>query len=131
MNNKANRQDQPVFRHLHPTIYWAIVGLTAWYVVAVWFGFSGGSYADYLLAVVTGFIFIAVALPVVAWAVWRQSRNRGTKHSETFSDWASAEVDVGPGGKVKGTTAAIEILLPIAAITFGMIGFAIIAFLAS
>jgi hypothetical protein len=128
MSKNANRRNPPI-RHLHPTVYWAILGLTLWYVVAVWFGFSGGSYVDYLLAVVTGFIFIAVALPLIAWIVWRRNRDRPTRHRETFADWASAEVDIGPGGKVKGTIAAVEILLPIAAITLGMIGFAIITFL--
>jgi hypothetical protein len=136
MSKNAIRQNQPAVRHLHPTVYWAIIGLTLWYVVAVWFGFSGSNYADYVLMVVTLFILISVALPIVAWVIWRQNRDRGdtktkggSKHSETFSDWASAEIDVGPGGKVKGTTAAIEVLLPIAAVTFGMIAFAIITFL--
>lgn len=131
MSNKANHQDQPALRHLHPTVYWTIIGLTVWYVIAIWIGFAGSFYTDYLLAVVTGFIFISIAVPVVAWTVWRRNRGHATKHRETFSDWASSEIDIGLCGNVKGTTAAIEILLPIAAITFGMIGFAIITFLAS
>src|SRR5262247_1282016 len=66
MNNhgEENRQqsNKGVVRVLHPAVYMALVCLTAWRGVAIWgFGYDGQT--DYLLAIVTGFLVIAVAIP--------------------------------------------------------------------
>ena len=42
---------------LHPRVYGLITGLVAWLVVSVWI-FAGTGPTDYLLAIVSGFIFI-------------------------------------------------------------------------
>ena len=60
MNNhdQENRQqpNKSVARVLHPAVYVALVGLTAWLALAIWgFGYDGQT--DYLLAIVTGFLF--------------------------------------------------------------------------
>jgi hypothetical protein len=128
MNRTVNGRNRPVSKHLHPLAYAAIIGLALWYVLSVWLGFAGDGGTDYLLTVATFFILGALALPLIAWRVWRQSRRPGAVrgNTEAFNDWALGEVDIGEG-RVSGTTALVEILLPIAAVAFGMTAFAILA----
>jgi len=118
------RHDAPVSDRLHPLVYAAIAGLALWLVVSVW-GFAGAGYTDYLLAVVSGFIFIAVAIPFMLWLNWRRGNEEARAHGGTFREWASGDFDTWQC-RVKGSNAALEILLPIAAVAFGMTAFALV-----
>jgi hypothetical protein len=128
MSKKVVRHKRPVSKHLHPFVYLVIVGLALWLALSVW-GFAEDRYADYLLAVVSGFVFIAVAIPAILW--WMVRKNQGADAArakdESFRDWASGEFDTWQD-RVKGMNAAIEILLPIAAVAFGMTAFAIVMY---
>jgi hypothetical protein len=126
MSNEVIPPNRPVSEHLHSRVYMAIVGLALWFALSVW-GFAGDGYTDYLLAVVSGFVFIAVALPNVLWRLWRkdQGPDTGRKNKESFRDWASDEFDTWQH-RIKGAHAAVEILLPIAAVAFGMTAFGIV-----
>jgi hypothetical protein len=128
MDRTADGRNRAISKHLHPFAYEAIIGLALWYVLSVWLGFAGGSYTDYLLTVVSFFVFGALALPLITWRVWRHSRRPAAvrENAESFNDWALGEVDIGDS-RVSGTTALVEILLPIAAVAFGMTAFAILA----
>jgi hypothetical protein len=127
--------DRPtVSNQLHPWVYAAIAGLAACYVVAIWFGFAGSGYTDYLLAIASFFILGALALPFIAWRVWRGNHAAEDKSDdrqvfrdwEAFRNWALGEFDIGQG-HVSGLTAAVEILLPVAAVAVGMLAFAVLA----
>jgi len=131
MGTELQRRDPQVSDHLHPLVYIAMVGLALWFAVSAW-GFATDGYADYLLAVVSGFIFIAVALPYVLSRVWRKSRRRDTEGQERklFSEWASGQFATWQD-RVRGTNAAVEVLLPIAAAAFGMTAFGIMLHVAA
>jgi hypothetical protein len=114
-------------RRLHPMVNAAMIGLELLYVLAVWVGFAGSGYTDYLLVIASLFVFGAMALPLVALRVWRANRRPGVREErETFQEWAEGEFETAPG-RVSSMTATIEILLPIAAVAFGMTAFAIVA----
>src|SRR5215467_15730877 len=70
--SRQAQESKRVRRSLHPTVYVALVGLVLWLVLAIWgFGYDGQT--DYLLAIVTGFLVIAVAIPsTLALMVHRQ-----------------------------------------------------------
>lgn len=109
---------------LHPRITVLIVVMVLWFAVAVW-GFALDRYADYLLAVVSGLILMALAIP---YALWRQNRRvRGDRRAppESLRDWASGEFDTWQD-HVKAKNAAAEIMLPIAAAAAGMTIFGIV-----
>jgi hypothetical protein len=128
MSKATGRTDRPVSARLHPLVQIAIAALALLYIVAVWFGFAGSGYTDYLLVVVTLFVCGALALPLAAWLVWRRNRRPGAanKNRKPFHDWARSEFDIGQG-HITGAAATVEILLPIAAVAFGMAAFAIVA----
>jgi hypothetical protein len=54
---------RPTTSWLHPRVYGAVIDLVTWFVVWVW-SFAGIGVTDYLLFIVSGFIFIAVSLPL-------------------------------------------------------------------
>jgi len=126
---QENRQlaSEHVVRDLHPAIYIALVGLTLWLGLAIWgFGYDGQT--DYLLAIVSGFLFIAVAIPsTLALMVHRQKNSHERKSSgeASFKEWMTGNFDTWQD-RVKGHNAAVEVLLPMAAIAIGMTAFVIV-----
>ena len=111
---------------LHPAVYLALVGLTLWLVLAIWgFGYDGQT--DYLLAIVTGFLVIAVAIPsTLALMVHRQSNSDEQSSAKTsLREWMAGDFETWQD-RVRGRNAAVEVLLPMAAIAIGMTAFAIV-----
>jgi hypothetical protein len=120
-----HREDRPAARELHPFVYAAFVGIVSWLVLAIW-GFAGDGYADYLLAIVSAFIILFfVALPLTLWRMARRHQDRADGNGTSFRDWAAGEFETWQG-RVKGSGAAVEVLLPMAAIAVGMTAFAIV-----
>jgi hypothetical protein len=99
-----------------------MAALALWLVVSVW-GFAGDGYADWLLFVVTTFIFIVVTLLFVLSRV-RRPHDSETVHEDPFFHWASGDF-ITWQDRLKGRNAAIEVLLPLAAVAFGMSAFAV------
>lgn len=120
--------ERPHTAHLHPRVYTAMAGLAVLFVLATWYGFGASSYIDYLLVIVTAFLAMVVALPLLAWRQWHEHPTRGPHDVErdTFHAWAEHDVDTFTG-TTSGRSAAIEILLPLCAVAFGMLAFAILA----
>ncbi|MPZ58016.1 MAG: hypothetical protein GEU91_16285 [Rhizobiales bacterium] len=120
MTNNLIRYEAPASDELHPYLYLAIIGLTLWLVLAAWTFFDDEPYTGLLLAVVTGFLFIFIALPAMLWLTWR--RNHATannEHRPPFRDWASREFATWQC-RISGREAAVQVLLPIAALAIGM-----------
>jgi len=126
MDRNANSQ-RPHTPYLHRRVYMAMLGMALIYVAAVWYGFAGASYVDFLLVVVTAFIVMVVTLPLLAFRQWRTHPTRGPHHEPlpSYHDWAQDDVDTF-SGPTSGRSAAIEILLPLGAVAFGMLAFAIL-----
>src|SRR5262249_52612345 len=102
MTTKARSRGQPVSNDLHPLVYLTIVGLALWFVLSALWGFGADATADYLLGIVSGFIFIAVAIPVVLWLVFyrggaddrapsEERTEQGAQQTSSFRQWASGE----------------------------------------
>jgi hypothetical protein len=123
----ANRQDrQTSTARLHPFVWAAVIGFVIWFALAIW-GFGTEGYADWLLTVVSGFIFIAIAIPLILAGVARRNNASGTrpKKPDAFGDWARGEFEIWQD-HLKGGSAAAEIAIPIAAAAVGMTAFAIV-----
>ena len=128
MEGTMTDQSENRSRDLHPLVYVGLVGLTLWLVLAIWgFGYDGET--DYLLTVVTGFLVMAVAIPsTLALMVYRQRDRRERKNerdAKSFREWVAGDFDTWQD-RVKGRNAAVEVLLPMAAIAIGMTAFALV-----
>jgi len=124
----SRQQSERVARNLHSKVYIALVGLVLWLVLAIWgFGYDGQT--DYLLAIVTGFLIIAVAIPatlaLMAYSQGNSVDGENSRDAASFRQWAAEDFDTWQD-RIKGRNAAVEVLLPMAAIAIGMTAFAII-----
>jgi len=119
--------NQPVFDQLHPNVYWTAVGLVAWFVVSAWVFFDRGGQTALSLAFVTVLLLMAVGLPWLLSLIWRKYRMPGEQRSRKlpFRDWRSGEFAVWQA-KLRGMQAAIDILLPLAAVAFGLTAIGIV-----
>jgi hypothetical protein len=125
MSRNAYRPTKRITDRLHPGLYVALVALGLWFVLSAW-AFGGDGYTDYLLVVASGLVFIAIAIPLTLWRIWRHHSQTEEPPSGSLREWASTSEFRTWQDRVKAKNAAIEILLPIAAVAFGMSIFAII-----
>jgi hypothetical protein len=86
--------------------------------------FSRGTYEALTLSVITLFFLILVGIPVLLWLTWRRNTDPKEQHG-TARDWASQSFQTWTGG-VSGREASTQILLPIAAVAFGMTIFGLV-----
>ena len=114
---------------IHPVVYRAIVGLCLWLVLSAW-GFLGGGYSALVLSVVSLFIATVVVLSLVLRHISRWHRSSQDRDATSpLGEWLSRDFTAW-SGKLRGSEAAVEILLPIAAVAFGMSAFALVLHLA-
>ncbi len=122
------RTDRPPSGRFHPHVYRILAGLAAWFVISAW-GFAGGGHTDLALTAVTGLFALMVGIPSLLALTRRHhptdpSADRADR-TGSFDQWADRDVDL-QTGPVKGKYAAIETVLPIAAVAFGMTAFALV-----
>ena len=128
------RERAPVTSRAHPRIYAIAIALTVWFVGAAW-SFAGGGITDYLLFVVSGFLIVAaIGLPLILFRVARlrpslQGRSSQGVQQPPLRDWLRWRYDTSTE-RLKGSDAAAQILLPIAAAAVGMTGIGIVYHLA-
>ncbi len=132
MTSEVLRHNRPISDHLHPFVYKAAAGLVLCFVVGAWVFFGSWAYMGLLLAVVSGFFLMAVAIPFALWLAWRKHRGSDPARAESISlrEWTSGEF-VSWQDRRKGANAnaaveillpiAVEILLPIAGLAVGMV----------
>jgi hypothetical protein len=116
---------RPTATLFHPLVYRAMIALAALLAASVW-GFFADNSTGYLLAVVSGFIFMVVALPYQLWRVRRHGhdpRLDGQK-SRPLSEWLASDFDAWQE-RLRGWDVVAGSLLPIMACAFGMLAFAI------
>jgi len=112
---------------LHPRIYGAIAALSLWLVVSVWIFFNRGGYIGLALGMVTLFFVIATGVPTLIWRIWRRhaaGEDRGAA-TEPFRTWARRDFATS-SGRLDGRAAAMQVLLPIVAVSLGMTVFGLV-----
>jgi hypothetical protein len=117
----------PATSWLHPRVYAILIVFAAWFALAVW-GFAGSGITDYLLVIISGFIFVVVALVSILSQVGGGAAGDAAKTADrplSFRAWAAGDFDTWQE-RLSGAQAALMILLPIAAAAIGMTAFAIV-----
>jgi len=125
--------------HLHPAVHIAAAALLIWFVVAAWLLFGGAGYIELVLTMVSVLVFMALAIPAALLRTNTTARRSGIAADEAedadaagsertperlgywlrgrFATWTDRE---------RSSTAAIEILLPLAAVAFGITALGIV-----
>jgi hypothetical protein len=130
MNKNVVSRNRPAFDELHPKIYGAAVGLLAWFALMAWVLFDRSSDVSLLLAFVSLFFLVAAGIPWILSRVWRRQMSRQVSdepHPQQLSlrDWEAGDFRVW-GATLHGTDAAIDVLLPLMAVSFGLTGIGIV-----
>ena len=127
MSREHVAHNRPVFDQLHPKVYGAAVGLVVWFALAAWVLFDRRNDIELPLAMVSVLLLIAVLLPWSMSLVWKRHQMRHQPHPQEipFHDWRTGDVAVW-GAKLRGTHAAIDMLLPLAAVAFGLTAIGIV-----
>ena len=128
-DNLNDTPGRPAASAVHPRVWAILIGLAAWFALAVW-SFAGGGVTDYLLFIVSGFIFVVIALQLILSRV-RRADDAAEKGGDQppLRNWAAAYFETWQG-KLSGAQAAVQILLPIAAAAAGMTAFGIVFYIA-
>jgi hypothetical protein len=119
--------NKPVFDELHPRIYGAAVGLAAWFALMAWALFDRSSDIDLSLMFVTVLFIVAVLLPWMLFLVWKKFQMPYERHqqSTSFHEWRAGDFAVW-GARLHGADAAIDVLLPLIAVSFGLTAIGIV-----
>jgi hypothetical protein len=127
MSRELVAHNRPVFDQLHPNVYRAAVGLVVWFALAAWVLFDRRNDIELPLAMVSVLLLVAVLLPWSLSLVWKRHRmpHEREPHRIPFRDWRIGDFTVW-GSKLRGTDAAIDMLLPLAAVAFGLTGIGIV-----
>ena len=72
INDQRDHKDagRPVINWRHPRVDTVLIAIIAWFVLAAWW-FASGGLTDYLLVIVSGFIFVVVGLQLILLRVGR------------------------------------------------------------
>jgi len=117
-SGKAHRH-RPSTNWMHPRVHTILIAVAAWFALAVW-SFAGQGIVNYLLFIVSSFVFVAVALPLILSNVGRDDRPATRdENAPSLRDWAKCEYETS-AGKLSGAEAAAQILLPVLAAAIGM-----------
>src|SRR5437762_1721958 len=117
--------NKPVFDQLHPTIYAAAVGLVVWFAIAAWVLFDRQSDIELPLVMVSVLLLVAVLLPFALSLVWKKYLMPRHPTKISFHDWSAGDFAVW-GSRLHSTHAAIDMLLPLAAVAFGLTAIGIV-----
>jgi hypothetical protein len=132
MSTDLTRHNRPVSDHVPSIVYKSAAGAVLLFVTLAWIFFGGWAQMGLLLTVVSGFFFMTLAIPFALWLTWRRHRDSASTPDEVMSsrEWASGEFVIWQD-HLKGTNAAVEILLPIAATAVGMLTIGIVFYVVS
>jgi cytochrome c len=107
---------------LHRHVYMLGGALVTWFVLAMWSFAGGGGLVDYLLFIVSAFLFVTVALSLI---LSRVGRGNTAAPEPSLREWATWGYETWTG-RLSGMAAAAQILLPLAAAPIGMTAIGII-----
>jgi len=127
MTRELAAHNRPVFDQLHPNVYRAAAGLVAWFALAAWILFDRQNDIGLPLAMISVLLLVAVLLPWSLSLVWKKHQMPYQEHPNktSFRDWKLGDFAVWDS-KLHGTHAAIDMLLPLAAVAFGLTALGIV-----
>jgi hypothetical protein len=120
---------------LHPLVHIAAAGLLVWFVAAAWLLFGGAGYVGLALTMVSVLVFMAIVIPAALWRTNVRAARRSAAEADASENvtqpppplgtWLQGEFATWTD-REKGSLAAVEILLPLAAVAFGLTALGIV-----
>lgn len=124
MKEAKPQRDRPA-TEFHPYVKWLMVGLGLIFVLGAWSFAAGSGYIGLVLGVVTFFTLVTLAIPLEIRRIQRNHTDGAREErAGSFREWLARDF-VSRQDRMSGREAMITALLPLAAIAFGAILFAI------
>jgi hypothetical protein len=131
MSRELVAHNKPVFDHLHPRVYAGAIGLVAWYALSAWILFDRQDDIGLPLMMVSVLLLVAVVISLALVFVWRRHRTPDSRQEAiSYRDWKAGDFAVW-GSRVHATDAMIDLLLPLAAVAFGLTAIGIVFLICS
>lgn len=130
MSNRVipSTHNRPHRDQFHPLIYRVAGGLAVWFAVSAWILFDHQGYIELPLTFISILLLMALGIPWILWRQWwkygRSGHDDG-REAVSLRDWASGDMDVW-GARLRSSDAAINMLLPLAAVSFGLTAIGIV-----
>lgn len=114
-------------RRLHPVVYDIAIGLIVLFTVAAWLAFDHGTRTELPLSMITLFFLVAISVPAIISRVWRRKADLSAAERRIvpFHEWMAGEFPVW-GSHIRTSEAMVDMLLPLAAVSFGMVAIGIV-----
>ncbi|MGL3211318.1 hypothetical protein [Bradyrhizobium sp. BR 1433] len=127
MTRELIAHNRPVYDELHPRVYGAAVCLVAWFALAAWILFDRQDDVELSLMFVSVLLLVAVLLPWLLSQIWQKYDYRHDLHQRSipFREWRGGKFAVW-GSTINSTDAAIDMLLPLASVAFGLTAIGIV-----
>lgn len=111
----------------HPLIYRVAGGLAIWFALSAWILFDHQGYIKLALAFISVLLLMALGIPLILWRQWwKYGRSKDDRRDAvSLRDWGSGDMDVW-GARLHSADAAINMLLPLAAVAFGLTAIGIV-----
>jgi hypothetical protein len=132
MTFDLSRHNRPPSDEFPAIVYKVAAGFVLAFVMLAWIFFGGWAHMGLVLAIVSVFFFMILAIPSALWLAARRHQDPKTTQPRAASwrEWAAGEFATWQG-ELKGANAAVEALLPIAAAAVGMIAIGIAFYVVS
>lgn len=117
------RHNRHVESDLHPAIYKTAAGLVLWFGIAAWLLFASSDYQKFDLVMVSFVMLAAVSIPSIVLAT-RRHFMRTHMHAEdtaphSLHAWLAGDFETWQA-RIPAGEAAVQILLPLAAVSIGL-----------
>ena len=118
-------RNPPRSDRLHPLVYKLAVGFVLCFVVSAWVFFDRKDDEGLMLGMVSYLLIAAMLLPAILWFAWRKQAPPATDGGPPFRNWAAGEFET-QESRLKGRDAAIDALLPLAAVGCGLLALGVV-----
>jgi hypothetical protein len=123
------RHNRHVESDLHPVIYKTAAGLILWFGIAAWLLFASSDYQKFDLVMVSFVMLAAVAIPSIV-LMTRRHFLRTHMHAEepaphSLHAWLAGDFQTWQA-RIPAGEAAVQILLPLAAVSIGLTALGIV-----
>jgi hypothetical protein len=123
MNRHKARHNRHVTADLHPAIWKTAVGLALWYVFAAWLFFASAGYQLFALVMVSFVIFAAIGIPGAVFLTRRKFMRTRMRAEDpepgSLRAWLASDFETWQA-RLSSEEAAVQILLPLAAVSIGL-----------
>ncbi len=121
---------------LHPLVHVAVAALLIWFVIAAWLLFGGSGYIGLALTMISVLVFMVIVIPLALWRAGAKAagsnarsvasnESRAAGETEPLGSWLRGEFSTSTD-RERSSEAAVEILLPVAAVAFGITALGIV-----